>query len=153
MSIDKKDVIKRLEQIALLLEIKGKNPFKVSAYRKRAQRLERDARSLSETDDVTKLKGIGKGTGAVIKEYVETGQSTTLTQLEAEVPEGLVPLLQLPGLGGKKLAKLYQSLHITDAESLKKASESGQVEQLEGFGKKTVENILTALADAGKRLE
>src|SRR5699024_4166894 len=153
MSIDKKDVIKLLEQIALLLELKGENPFKVSAYRKAAQSLERDVRSLAEIDDVTKLKGIGKGTGAVIKEYVETGQSTTLTQLEAEVPEGLVPLLQLPGLGGRKLAKLYQSLHITDAESLKKACESGQVGQLEGFGKKTVENILTALADAGKRPE
>src|SRR5699024_10456724 len=63
------------------------------------------------------------------------------------------PLLQLPGLGGKKLAKLYQSLNITDADTLREACESGQVEQLEGFGKKTVKNILTALENTGKRPE
>ncbi|WP_431804644.1 DNA polymerase/3'-5' exonuclease PolX [Halobacillus andaensis] len=153
MSVNKKQVIQLLEKIAVYLELKGENPFKISAYRKAAQALERDDHSLSEIEDFTKMKGIGKGTAAVIDEYVQNGKSETLRQLEAEVPAGLVPLLELPGLGGKKLAKLYQQLGVTDAESLKEALSSGKVEQLEGFGKKSAEKMLKSLEEAGSRPE
>ncbi|MEN1968282.1 DNA polymerase/3'-5' exonuclease PolX [Lentibacillus sp. N15] len=153
MTHNKKDVLRLLEKIAVYLELKGENPFKVSAYRKAAQALETDDRSLSEIDDMTKIKGIGKGTGAVIHEFLERGESETLLQLEKEIPDGLIPLLNLPGLGGKKLAKLYQELGITDAASLKTACEAGEVEQLAGFGKKSAEKILRALEDANKRPE
>ncbi|RLL47923.1 DNA polymerase/3'-5' exonuclease PolX [Oceanobacillus piezotolerans] len=153
MAINKKDVIKLLEKIAIYLELKGENPFKISAYRKAAQALEQDERSLSNIDDFTKIKGIGKGTSTVIQEYIETEKSEVLSSLEQEVPEGLVPLLNLPGLGGKKLSKLYQELNVIDAASLKTACESGKVESLAGFGKKTAEKILQALEDANKRPE
>ncbi|WP_156292046.1 DNA polymerase/3'-5' exonuclease PolX [Oceanobacillus salinisoli] len=153
MAVNKKDVIKLLEKIAIYLELKGENPFKISAYRKAAQALERDDRSLSDIEDFTKIKGIGKGTSAVIVEFIEREQSEVLQQLEKEVPQGLVPLLNLPGMGGKKLAKLYQELHVTDAESLKTACEAGEVEKLSGFGKKTAEKILAALQEAGSRPE
>lgn len=153
MAINKKDVIKLLEKIAVYLELKGENPFKISAYRKAAQALERDDRSLSDIDDFTKIKGIGKGTSTVIDEYIENGTSKTLAQLENEIPKGLIPLLNLPGLGGKKLAKLYQELGVKDAESLKQASESGQVESLDGFGEKSAEKIIVALEDANSRPE
>lgn len=151
MSVNKKDVIRLLEKIAVYLELKGENPFKISAYRKAAQALERDNRSLGNIDDFTKIKGIGKGTGAVIDEFVETEKSAVLEELMEEIPAGLISLLELPGLGGKKLSKLYKELNVTDAESLKLACESGKVEQLPGFGKKTVENILLSLSEAGKR--
>ncbi|WP_173915892.1 DNA polymerase/3'-5' exonuclease PolX [Halobacillus sp. Marseille-Q1614] len=153
MTVNKKQVVKLLEKIAIYLELKGENPFKISAYRKAAGALEEDDRSLSEIDDFTKMKGIGKGTASVIEEYIEDGVSETLRQLEAEVPAGLVPLLNLPGLGGKKLAKLYQKLGVTDAESLKEALESGKVEELEGFGKKSAEKMLKSLEEAGSRPE
>ncbi|MCP3025493.1 DNA polymerase/3'-5' exonuclease PolX [Halobacillus sp. A5] len=153
MSVNKKQVIQLLETIAVYLELKGENPFKTSAYRKAAQALERDDHSLSEIEDFKKMKGIGKGTAAVIEEFVEKGESETLRQLEAEVPAGLVPLLDLPGLGGKKLAKLYQQLGVTDAESLKTALEAGKVEELEGFGKKSAEKMLQSLEEAGSRPE
>ena len=64
--INKKQIIRTFEKIALYMELKGENPFKVSAFRKAAQALELDPRSLAEMDDVTKLKGIGKGTASVI---------------------------------------------------------------------------------------
>lgn len=153
MEVNKKDVIRLLEKIAVYLELKGENPFKIAAYRRAAQALERDVRSLQEIDDFTGIKGIGKGTGEVITEYVESGQSSLLKQLEEEIPPGLVSLLNVPGLGGKKLAKLYQELHVTDAQTLKEACESGKVEQLPGFGKKTAEKILQALKEAGNRPE
>lgn len=153
MNINKKDIINLLEKIAIYLELKGENPFKISAYRKAAQALERDNRSLADIDDFTKIKGIGKGTNTVMIEYLEKGTSDTLEELQEEVPAGLIPLLQLPGLGGKKLAKLYKELDVTDAESLKVACESGQVENLEGFGKKTAKKILLAIEESGKRPE
>lgn len=153
MAINKKDIIKLLEKIAIYLELKGENPFKISAYRKAAQALEMDERALSEIDDITKIKGIGKGTAAVITEFIEAGTSVTLEELEEEVPSGLIPLLSIPGLGGKKLAKLYQELDVIDAETLKAALEAGRVQELAGFGKKSAENMLAGLNEANKRPE
>ncbi|PAD33729.1 DNA polymerase/3'-5' exonuclease PolX [Terribacillus saccharophilus] len=153
MAINKKDVVKLLETIAIYLELKGENTFKVSAYRKAAAALEANDQSIDEIEDFTKLNGIGKGTAAVIEEYIKDEQSDTLRQLQEEVPEGLVPLLDLPGLGGKKLAKLYQELGVIDAASLKEAVESGKVASLSGFGKKSAEKILDGLANVGSRPE
>ncbi|AZB43869.1 DNA polymerase/3'-5' exonuclease PolX [Bacillus sp. FJAT-42376] len=153
MAIHKKDVIKLLETIAIYMELKGENPFKISAFRKAANALEQDDRSLSTIDDFTKLPGIGKGTAAVIQEFLETGESAALDQLKNEVPEGLVPLLKLPGLGGKKIAKLYKELGIDGVESLKKACLEHKIQGLAGFGAKTEEKILAAVEDMGKRPE
>ncbi|MDX8290065.1 DNA polymerase/3'-5' exonuclease PolX [Metabacillus indicus] len=153
MTIHKKDVIKLLELIAVHMELKGENPFKTAAFRKAANALETDDRSLTAIDDFTKIAGIGKGTAAVIKEYMEAGESETLKQLQEEVPQGLIPLLKLPGLGGKKIAKLYKELGVTDAESLKQACEEEEVQALAGFGKKTEEKILEAIKEMGSRPE
>ena len=151
MSINKKDVIRLLEKIALYMELKGENPFKISAYRKAAQSLERDDRSLSEIKDFTELPGIGKGTATVITEFIDKQHSETLQLLEDSIPKGLIPLLTLPGLGGKKLSKLYQELEIIDEASLRAACEQGKVQTLKGFGKKTEEKILESLDNIGKR--
>ncbi|RZI00300.1 DNA polymerase/3'-5' exonuclease PolX, partial [Staphylococcus condimenti] len=147
----KKDVVRLLEKIATYMELKGENAFKVSAYRKAAQSLETDERTLDEIDDVTELKGIGKGVGEVINEYLSTGQSETLEALEKEVPEGLVPLLKIQGLGSKKIAKLYKELGITNKEALQKACENNEVSALSGFGKKTEENILAGVKALSER--
>ncbi|MBL7572979.1 DNA polymerase/3'-5' exonuclease PolX [Staphylococcus saccharolyticus] len=147
----KKDVIRLLEKIATYMELKGENTFKVSAYRKAAQSLEIDERPLDEIENVTELKGIGKGVGDVINEFKDKGESTTLMQLQKEVPEGLVPLLKIQGLGSKKIAKLYKELHIIDKTSLQKACEEGKVSELSGFAKKTEQNILDAVKVLGAK--
>jgi len=151
--VNKKTIIRTLEKIALYMELQGENPFKVSAFRKAAAALEGDERSLSEMDDVTKLKGIGKGTAAVIEDLMVTGESSLLKELEEIVPKGLLPLLKLPGLGGKKIAKLHQELGIDSAESLKAACEAGKVRELAGFAAKTEEKILKELANLANRSE
>ncbi len=151
--MNKKTIIRTLEKIALYMELQGENPFKVSAFRKAAAALEGDERSLSEMDDVTKLKGIGKGTAAVIEDLMVTGESSLLKELEEIVPKGLLPLLKLPGLGGKKIAKLHQELGIDSAESLKAACEAGKVRELAGFAAKTEEKILKELANLANRSE
>jgi DNA polymerase (family 10) len=153
MDIHKKDVIRLLEKIAVLMELKGDNPFKISAFRKAANALETDDRSLALIEDFTKIAGIGKGTSAVIKEFVETGKSEVLEQLQEEVPAGLLPLLKLPGLGGKKIAKLYKELHIDSVEALKQACEENKIQGLAGFGKKSEEKILASIEEIGSRPE
>ena len=147
----KKDVIQLLEKIAIYMELNGENTFKVSAYRKAAQSLEIDERSLDEIKDVTELKGIGKGVGEVIREYRETGTSSTLKELQRLVPEGLIPLMKIQGLGSKKIAKLYKELNITDKEHLQEACEAGKVSELSGFAKKTEQNILEAVKALGAK--
>lgn len=151
--MNKKIVINTLERIALFLEIQGENPFKVSAFRKAAAALEADQRSLSEIEDITKIKGIGKGTAAVIDELIETGESSQLKELEEKTPKGLIPLMKLPGLGGKKLSKLYQELGIDSVDSLRTACENKEVQKLAGFGAKTEEKILKELEHFGVRSE
>ncbi|MEY2372118.1 DNA polymerase/3'-5' exonuclease PolX [Lysinibacillus capsici] len=151
--MNKKTIIRTLEKIAFYMELQGENPFKVSAFRKAAAALEGDERSLSEMDDVTKLKGIGKGTAAVIEDLMATGESSLLKELEEIVPKGLLPLLKLPGLGGKKIAKLHQELGIDSAESLKAACEAGKVRELAGFAVKSEEKILKELANLANRSE
>lgn len=151
IDVNKKDIIKLLEEIAIYMELKGENSFKISAYRKAAAALENDDRSLSEIDDFTKISGIGKGTAGVIQEYVEEGYSSVLEELEEQVPAGLVPLLQLPGLGGKKIAKLYSELGVEGIEDLEEACRNEKVQALAGFGKKTEEKIIAAIEQVGKR--
>ncbi|WP_106589142.1 DNA polymerase/3'-5' exonuclease PolX [Salsuginibacillus halophilus] len=151
--MNKKDIIAMLEDIATYMEIQGENTFKISAYRKAAQALERDERSLAEIDNPAALSGIGKGTAGVIQEYIDTGESSVLKELQAQVPEGLLPLLKLPGLGGKKIGRLYQELGVTSAEELEAACDHKEVQALSGFGAKSEEKILTALKEAGSRPE
>ncbi|QHJ71656.1 DNA polymerase/3'-5' exonuclease PolX [Planococcus halotolerans] len=145
--MNKKVIIRTLEKIALYMELKGENPFKVSAFRKAAQALELDQRSLSEIEDVTKLKGIGKGTGDVIIELLDSGKSTVLEELQEEVPKGLLPLMKLQGLGGKKIAKLYKELGIDSAEALKQACIDHNIQKLPGFGPKSEDKILKELME------
>lgn len=149
--MDKKTIIRTLEQIALHLELLGQNPFKIAAYRKAAATLENDPRSVDEMDDIYKLKGIGKSTGEVIRDLLERGESTTLNELREEVPEGLIRMLDIEGLGGKRIAKLHEALGIDSVEALKEACEEERVSTLKGFGKKTEQNFLRAIAQLEER--
>ncbi|MED4224215.1 DNA polymerase/3'-5' exonuclease PolX [Neobacillus cucumis] len=153
MEVNKKELIRLLEFIAIYMELKGENPFKVAAFRKAANALETDERALTEIEDFTSISGIGKGTASVIDEYIKEGTSTVLQELKEEVPAGLIPLLQIQGLGGKKIAKLYKELGVVDVDSLKEACQAGRVQALAGFGKKTEEKILSAIANVGTRPE
>ncbi|MBC6314738.1 DNA polymerase/3'-5' exonuclease PolX [Listeria grandensis] len=149
--MNKKKIINLLETIALYMELKGENPFKISAFRKAALALEQDERSLSEIDDFTKMSGIGKSMAVIIQNYIETGESKELESLKKEVPEGLVPLLKVPGLGGKKLSRLYQELGVIDQASLLEKAEDGSISALKGFGQKSVDKMVEAIQEMGER--
>lgn len=149
--MNKKTIIRTFEKIALYMELLGENHFKVAAFRKAANVLELDPRSLAEMDDILTLKGIGKGTGAVITDLLEKGESDLLKELEQTVPKGLIPLLKIPGLGGKRIAKLREAIGIDSVESLREACIAEKVSKVPGFGKKTEQNILAEIELLGSR--
>ncbi|WP_025783262.1 DNA polymerase/3'-5' exonuclease PolX [Sporosarcina sp. D27] len=149
--MNKKVIIQTLEKIALYMELLGENHFKVGAFRKAANVLEVDPRSLAEMDDILTLKGIGKGTGAVIQDLIDKGESDLLNELQETVPAGMIPLLEIPGLGGKRIAKLHEALGIDSIESLKEACEKNEVSALPGFGKKTEEKLLHEIEQLSQR--
>ncbi|MFT8312296.1 MAG: DNA polymerase/3'-5' exonuclease PolX [Sporolactobacillus sp.] len=143
--VNKKQIINQLDTIALYLEIKGENPFKVAAYHRAGLALENDPRSMAGMSDLSKIKGIGKSTAQVIEELMAQGESSVLLALEKDIPHSLLDLLRLPGLGGKKIGKMYRELGVVDRDTLKDACEQGKVSQLAGFGKKTEEHLLQSL--------
>lgn len=149
----KKDIIVLLETIATYMELSLENPFKVSAYRKAANSIEADGRSLSEIDDFSEIEGIGRGVNEVIHEYLAEGSSTVLEDLKKSVPAGLVRMQKIPSLGPKKIAKINKELDITSMEGLKEACQKNRVSALSGFGKKTEENIIKAIDELLTRPE
>src|SRR5699024_10275570 len=99
VDMNKKDVIRLLEKIAVYMELNLENPFKVSAYRKAAASLEADGRTLGESPDFSAMKGIGKGTNEVSTEFVQTCESSVLKVFDDKVPSVPVRMLKLPTLG------------------------------------------------------
>ena len=144
----KADIVDVLEEIALLLEIKGDNPFKIRAYQNGARTLETLEEPLVDIiaeKRLGKIKGIGSALVDKIETLHETGELEYFDKLKASIPEGLVELRDIPGLGGKKIKVLHAELGIVDIASLQAACEDGRVAALKGFGKKTAEKIITGI--------
>lgn len=150
--MNKVEAIMLLEKIAQYMEIKGENPFKINAFRKAATALENTEHELDDIEDLTSIPGIGKGTTAVLDEWRDTGRSEVLESLQAEIPHGLMKLLKIQGLGGKKLAKLRE-VGVIDLETLITALEDGTAAALPGFGAKSVEKLLAAARNLESRPE
>jgi DNA polymerase (family 10) len=148
------DVARTLTLLADLLEIQDANPFRVRAYRNAVNTingLSRPLRAMVDArEDLTELPGIGKNVAAHIVELLETGSIDRLREVEAEIPRSLVQLMELEGVGPKKAKKLFDDLDVRTIEELERALESGAVEVLEGFGKRSVEKIGRAIADHRK---
>ena len=146
MPVHNRDIADVLNRAADLLEIRGDNPFRIRAYRNAARTVQSLSESaadiVSEGGDLTRFPGIGKDLAGSIQAIIETGDFPLLKDLRKEVPEELSQLMNVSGLGAKRIAKLYKELEITSLGKLKKAISDGRVRDLEGFGEKTEQNIL-----------
>lgn len=146
--MEKKEIQDVLEEIALLMELKGENPFKVRAYTNAARALgtvEQDVATLVETKSLKKIKGIGEGIAKKIEEMVVAGRSTRLDKLRAEFPETVFELFRIPGLGAKKIKILHQELEITTLGELEYACRENRLVELDGFGETTQKKILEGI--------
>ena len=127
------------ETMAAVMEIKGEVAFKAIAFHKIARLLKDtsiDLREAFEQNRLGEIEGIGKSSQKVIEEYLKTGRSTDFDELTASVPAGLLPLLQIPGLGPKTISLFWKQRKITNLEELVKALDSGALEGLKGIGEK-----------------
>lgn len=148
MGMDKSDIADVLGEIAVLLEIKGENPFKIRAYQNGARALETLEEDLSLLVSENRLKnvnGIGDALAQKISELHTTGRLEFHEKLKASVAPGLVEMLQIPGLGAKKIKALHGELGIDSIEALKAACSDGRVASLKGFGAKTAEKIVLGI--------
>ncbi|MBI3019221.1 MAG: DNA polymerase/3'-5' exonuclease PolX [Deltaproteobacteria bacterium] len=146
--MDKQKVAEVLEEMAVLLELKDENPFKIRAFQNGAravESLEEDLEKLIQENRLTSVKGIGEHMAKTIKELVETERSKEHAQLKKEFPEGVLAMLTIQGLGPKKVKVLYQKLHLKSIPELEKACHDHKLLKIEGFGEKTEENILKGI--------
>lgn len=145
----REDLAEALDQIALLLELKGENPFKIRAYRNGAdivREFEDNIVQLAKDNELKGIKGIGEALQDKLHLLASTGSLPFLDDLRAEFPEGLFDLFNLQGLGPKKIKALYEELKITSIPELHAACNQGKVAGLKGFGKKTQEKILASIS-------
>jgi DNA polymerase (family 10) len=146
--MDKKEVAAIFEEIALLLELKGDNPFRIRAYRNAARAIlsvEEDLGTLVDEKRLTELAGIGDDLAEKITRLVKTGRLPFYEKLKKSIPKGIIAMMQVHGLGGKKIKVIYEKLKIKSIEELKQACEKGKLSKLRGFGPKTEKNILESL--------
>lgn len=145
----KNEIADVLNEIATLLELKAENPFKVRAYQTGARALEgveeAELARLIESDELQSVRGIGEALAQKIGELHRTGRLEFYEKLKASVEPGLVELLQIPGLGPKKIRALRDKLGITDIAGLGQACHDGRVAELDGFGAKTQEKLLAGI--------
>ena len=146
--MDKKDVVRILDQTATLLELGGADFFKVRAYRGASRALESSGMETginTKAKDLQATKGIGKNIAGHIVELISSGTFAEYERLKASTPPGLLVMLRIPGMGAKKVKYLFDNLGISDMETLEQACLENRLSVLPGFGKKTQDNILKGI--------
>lgn len=142
-------IVTILNQIALILEIKGENAFKIRAYKNGSEIIENygdDIIQITKDGKLGELKGIGKALASKIEEIVETGKLTYLDELKLEFPDTFFDLFEISNLGPKKIKKLYDNLRIDSIDKLEASCKNNEISKVSGFGKKSVEAILESIS-------
>ncbi len=146
--MQKDEIADILKEIGVFLELKGENPFKTRAYQNGARTLESLTEPLAklvEEERLGDIKGIGKALAEKITELATTGRLAYYDELKASIPDGLIAMLNIPGLGPKKVKAVYSKLGIETVEALEQACKDSQLAELPGFGKKTESKILEGI--------
>lgn len=151
--MSREEIAKILDEIALLLELKDENPFKVRAYRSGAETVRSfpdDIVELAAQQKLTGIKGIGDALRDKLHELATTGKLEFYEKLRAEFPSTLFALFDLQGLGPKKVKILHRDLGISSIADLKQACLEGKIATQPGFGDKTQLNLLSAIEQREK---
>ena len=154
------EIADAFDSVADILEFQGANQFRVRAYRNAARTIRDLPESMAEivadpSRKLTDIEGIGKDLAEKIAALVTTGKLEMLEELKQQVPESVLAMMRVPGLGPKRAAMLFKELKVTSLDELRAACEAHKVRELKGFGAKTEESILAGLqfaAEADKRV-
>jgi len=153
--MDSRTAAHTLSQIAAYLELKGESSFKVRAYAGAAQALMAvgtdDLAARHKSGQLAGLRGIGPATLAVIHDLIETGESRYLEELRQATPEGLLEMLEIPGLTPARIHLIHETLNISTVEELEAAAIDGRLATVPKIGPKTAAKILKGIAEARDR--
>ncbi|NLY73719.1 MAG: histidinol-phosphatase, partial [Firmicutes bacterium] len=146
--MDKHELARIFNEIGLLLELKGENPFKTRAYYNAARTIENlteDLAKIIEAGRVPELPGFGAALAKKVEEWSKTGTIEYYENLKNTTPPGLIELLRVPGLGAKKINTIYRLLGVTSLEMLEEACNQDWLVSLPGFGAKTQAKICAGI--------
>lgn len=146
---DKKTVTRMLREMAALLEIKGENPFRARAYESAAHALEGSSLEfgpLVAAGAHRSLPGVGPAIAEKLDVLATTGRLPAYEDLKASLPDTILELAQVPGLGPKKIHALHKTLGVASLDALEEAARAGRVAALPGFGEKSAAKILEGIA-------
>jgi DNA polymerase (family 10) len=146
MPVSNEEIAELFENMASLLESKGDSVFKIRAYQRAARTIDHLPFELEQAVandmDLKKVPGIGKAISDKIRELVQTGKVAAYEKLKAELPEGILSLMSIPGVGPRTAKLISQELNVSTIEGVEQAIHEGKVATLPGLGEKTAENIL-----------
>jgi DNA polymerase (family 10) len=148
MNDDKQQILAIIDEITYLLELKGENVFKISAFKKAysiISGVQEDLSQLFESGQLAQMKGIGKGILSVIADHFNLGYSTALREIKTEVPEGLIEINKIRGLGPKKAIQLYFEFGITNISKLESFCTSGEITKVKGFTEASAEKLIESI--------
>jgi DNA polymerase (family X) len=137
------------KKMAAIMEIRGESVFKAIAFSKVSRLLGDmtiDVRQLFEQGKLADLEGVGPSSQKIIEQYLKEGRSADYDEVAATVPAGLLPLLDIPGLGPKTISLLWKKRKITNLDELIKAIDAGKLEGLPGMGEKKIQGIRDGIA-------
>lgn len=146
------EIAATFETIGTILDLLGENKFRILAYRKAAlvvAALPRDVADIYReggTKALQEIGGIGKDLSQKMEEMVKTGKLTYLAQMRKKIPEGLLPLMQLEGMGPKKTKMVWEKLKVRSIEDLERVAKSGKLALLPGWGKQSAQKVMAAIA-------
>lgn len=146
--MDKEAIAAVLREIALLLALKGENPYKIRAYERGAEALlalEEDLAVVMAEGRLRAIEGIGEALAEKIETLRAGGRVRLYDELKSEIPPGLRDMLRVPGLGPARARALHQALGVDSITALEAACRDGRVSATRGFGAKTAANLLRAI--------
>ncbi len=137
-------LIEILNNISKILLIKGEIAFKAQAYKTAADIIEiqnLDVENLVRENKLGDVEGFGKALVEKISDYVINGEMKYYEKLKVEVPISLLELLEIDGLGIKRISKLWKELNVISINDLKKVIENDKINEIDGFGTKLIKNL------------
>src|SRR5579864_7394184 len=150
------DLSELFRKFSAVMEIRGESPFKAIAFSKVSRILKDatfDVRKLCAEGELKTVEGLGDSSCRIIKEYIDTGRSTDFDEVAQSVPAGLLPLLDIPGMGPKTISMLWKQRGVTNLEELVKAIDGGALAGLKGIGDKKIAAIKEGIALRSKAAE
>jgi DNA polymerase (family 10) len=151
------DIARKLKLTAALLEVHGDNPFKIRTYSNAVFKVENLSEELAgkSQGELEAIDGVGKGLATSISQMLDTGGTfDLLSELKTNTPAGVLEMIDLKGLGPKKIRTIWKTLDIQTLEALYEACQKGEIANLKGFGAKTQdslkENLSFLMANRGR---